>query len=116
MNVGNVLVSLLSTYLMDRAGRKILLLASNVGMIIGIVALTIALAGPKQDFTAGLATASVVTFVASFGIGFGPIPWLLPAELFAMDKIAKGAAIAATSNWLANFVVGQTFPFISGAL
>lgn len=85
-------------------------------MIVSILALTIALESPNQSWTAPLATVAVVCFVSSFGIGFGPIPWLLPAELFAMDKIGQGAAISASSNWCANFLVGQTFPSISTGL
>ena len=52
----------------------------------------------------------------SFGIGMGPVPWLLPAELFPADKVAVGSAFAAMCNWLANFVVGQVFLPVSAAL
>merc|ERR1712232_732833 len=85
-------------------------------MIVAICALTVALESRSQEWTASLATLAVVCFVASFGMGFGPTPWLLPAELFAMDKVAQGAAASASSNWLANFLVGQSFPYISSRL
>ena len=39
----------------------------------------------------------------------GPVPWLLPAELFPSDKVATGTALAAVCNWLANFVCGLIF-------
>ena len=48
--------------------------------------------------------------------GAGPVPWLLPAELFSPDKCAKGSGLAAASNWLANFVVVQAFPSLSNSL
>eukprot|EP00962_Isochrysis_galbana_P015901 scaffold4545_cov111-Isochrysis_galbana.AAC.19 len=109
MNIGNVGITVLSVELMDRSGRRFLLLASTVGMVVSLLALTLALSEPGQAWTPPLAVASVVGFVMSFGIGMGPVPWLLPAELFAADSCAKGAALSAGTNWLANFVVGQAF-------
>tara|TARA_B110001452_G_scaffold182222_1_gene153060 strand:+ start:551 stop:1243 length:693 start_codon:yes stop_codon:yes gene_type:complete len=116
MNVGNVLVTLLSVWLMDRAGRRVLLLGSSVAMVAAILLLTLALSNPGQVWTSPLAVVSVVSFVMAFGIGMGPVPWLLPAELFAMDKCAKGSGIAAGANWLANFIVVQAFPALSNSL
>jgi len=116
MNVGNVLVTLAATKLMDRAGRKQLLLISSSGMLVAIVGLTAALTNPGQPWTSPLAILSVVSFVMSFGIGMGPVPWLLPAELFRMDMCAQGTSVAASSNWLANFMVVQAFPMIQSRL
>jgi len=116
MNLGNVVVSLLSGVLMDRAGRRTLLLISASGMFLSILALTTALANPGQVWTQLLAVVSVVSYVTSFGFGMGPVPWLLPAELFAMEHCGRGTAVAASSNWLANFIVGQVFLPMSSIL
>lgn len=116
MNVGNVFVTLLSTYLMDRAGRRTLLLASSIGMLLSTLVLTFVLSSPSCLWTAPAAVLAVVSFVASFGIGLGPVPWLLPAELFPQDKCAMGSAVAASCNWLANFVAGQAFLPMTSAL
>ena len=48
--------------------------------------------------------------------GMGPVPWLLPAELFPADKVAVGSAFAAMCNWLANFVCGLIFLPLASAL
>jgi len=109
MNIGNVFVTILSAWLMDRAGRRALLLRSTLAMSASIVALTVALCNPGQSWTALLAIVSCVSFVCSFGAGMGPVPWLLPAELFPADKVATGSAFAAMCNWLANFVCGLIF-------
>merc|ERR1719464_560067 len=85
-------------------------------MVVSIVALTAVLSSPPQPWTAACTVVAIVGFVASFGIGMGPVPWLLPAELFPMDKCAMGAALSAASNWLANFVAGQTFLVQANAL
>jgi len=116
MNVGNVLVTLLSTCLMDREGRRTLLLGSSVGMLASILGLTVVLTSPGRPWTAPCAVLAVVSFVASFGVGLGPIPWLLPAELFPVDKCATGSALSASCNWLANFAAGQAFLPLSTAL
>ena len=106
MNVGNVLITCLSAWLMDLAGRKPLILGSTLGMSFSIVALTFALTHPGQPWTAPFAVVAIVGFVMSFGVGMGPIPWLLPAELFPPDKVAAGSSFNAICNWLANFAVG----------
>lgn len=116
MNIGNVLITCISAWLMDLAGRKPLILGSTIGMCASIVALTVALTHPGTSWTAPFAVFSVVGFVMSFGVGMGPIPWLLPAELFPPDKVAAGSSFNAICNWLANFVVGLIFLPISTAL
>ena len=74
-----------------------------------ICVLTLALTHPGTPWTAPCAIVGVVAFVAAFGIGMGPVPWLLPAEVFPADKVAVGSAFAAMTNWLANFVCGLAF-------
>lgn len=112
MNAANVAVVLLSTLLMDWVGRRPLLLASSVGMGCAVAGLT-----------AGLLTQSVsvvcigvVSFVMCFGIGLGPVVWLLPAELFPMHERAAGMGAVTTANWLANYAVSQSFPIVAKAL
>ena len=67
MNVGNVLVVLLSTVLMDRAGRRVLLLTSIAGMAFSIFVLTAALVSG----IVWLVIAGIVLFVTAFGLGLG---------------------------------------------
>jgi len=105
MNVGNVLIVLLSSLLMDRLGRRALLLLSVGGMALACALLTAALLSGNVP----LVCVAVVLFVATFGLGLGPVTWLLPAELFPMKKRAAASGLATGVNWLANFVVGQAF-------
>ena len=116
MNVGNVAITLLSAWLMDIAGRRSLLLYSTGAMVASICVLSFALTHPGQTWTAPLAICGIVAFVCAFGIGMGPVPWLLPAELFPADKVASGSALAASCNWLANFVCGLVFLPLAAAL
>ena len=45
----------------------------------------------------------------TFGLGLGPVTWLLPAELFPMRKRAAATGLATAVNWLVNFAMGQAF-------
>ena len=112
MNVGNVAVVLVSTVLMDRVGRRVLLLSSMAGMLCAIVMLTVALVGGCVP----LVCAATVLYVMSFGLGFGPVVWLLPAELFPMSKRAPASAAVTSVNWLSNYAVAQAFPLLASAL
>ena len=105
MNVGNVLIVLVANQSMDRLGRRPLLLMSVGGMGAACVLLTLALLLGNN----ALVCAAVVLFVMTFGLGLGPVTWLLPAELFPMKKRAAATGLATSVNWLANFAVGQAF-------
>lgn len=50
------------------------------------------------------------------GIGLGPIPWLLPAEILPGETRALASSVAASTNWLANFIASQAFLLIANLL
>jgi hypothetical protein len=54
--------------------------------------------------------AFVVIYNAIYGFTWGPIPWLLPAEVFPLRGRSKGMALATCSNWLFNFIIGMSSP------
>ncbi|MEV6275272.1 sugar porter family MFS transporter [Nocardia sp. NPDC051832] len=108
IGVLNVIMTLVSIRLIDRWGRRPLLLTSLSGMA---VALAILGATFVWDFPAAhvIALLCLLTFIAFFAIGMGPVFWLLLAEIFPPAERGSGAAVGATSNWIANFVVSQVF-------
>mmetsp|Transcript_86718 Transcript_86718/g.163502 ORF Transcript_86718/g.163502 Transcript_86718/m.163502 type:complete len:630 (-) Transcript_86718:182-2071(-) len=112
MNVGNVINSILASALLDRAGRRPLLLGSATGMAVSGFILTYALTVEQPI----VIIAGVVGFVMSFGMGMGPLPWLLPCELFAPEYSSNGVSAASTVNWLANFICAMTFQSIAEQL
>jgi len=114
MNIGNFLVTGVSSVLMDFSGRKALLLGSAGAMAFCICLLTLALAGTLgETYTAGLSIFSVVSMVTVFGVGLGPIPWLLPAEFFTTQNVASGSALTCTVNWVSNWIVATIFPILA---
>lgn len=55
---------------------------------------------------------AILSFVAFFEIGPGPIPWFIVAELFSQGPRPAAFAVAGFSNWSANFVIGMSFPYV----
>lgn len=106
----NVLLTIAAIPLIDRVGRRPLLLWSLGGMAVSLVALGVAL-GPGQSGPVANAVALVAmtSYVGAFAIGLGPVFWILAAEIFPPESRARGTGLCALVNWAANFVVGQAF-------
>lgn len=54
--------------------------------------------------------AFVMLYNVVYGFTWGPMPWLLPAEIFPLRCRSKGMALATTSNWIFNFIIGMVSP------
>ncbi|WP_055695238.1 sugar porter family MFS transporter [Streptomyces prasinopilosus] len=107
----NVVVTIVSVYLVDRIGRRPLLLLSLVGMGISIALLGVAF---STDLAPVLMLVFMMLYIVAFGIGMGPVFWVLLGELFPPAQRAEGAGAGSTVNWLSNFVVSLLFlPLIS---
>ncbi|MGH9687424.1 MAG: MFS transporter, partial [Candidatus Acidiferrales bacterium] len=106
----NVVMTVVSMWLIDRVGRRPLLLVGIAGMIISLGVLGYAFHSPSHS--GSFATIAVVTlmfYVASFAISLGPIFWLLIAEIYPLKIRGSAEGVAAGANWAANFVVSLTF-------
>jgi len=107
-----------ASVLMDRAGRKVLLLASSSAMALSLAAMgtyfTIKNAGGDVSSITWLPLVSLIVFIAFFSVGFGPIPWLMMGEIFSADVKELASTVAAMSNWLLSFVVTLVYkPLVS---
>jgi SP family facilitated glucose transporter-like MFS transporter 3 len=109
----NLLATILALKLMDNTERRTLLLISSIGMIVSMVFINLALLGVVPRI---LSLFFILVFVSSFAIGLGPIPWLIVAEMFDSKYVATAMSLACIINWLCNFLVGLTFPFLLKAL
>lgn len=113
----NVGMTVLALRLLDRAGRRTLLLIGVSGMTISLFALGAAFAdGGGGTFASVVAIASLMTFVASFAISLGPIFWLLNAEIYPLSVRSKAAGLGTMANWTFNFIVSLTFLLLIEAL
>ncbi|XP_063291389.1 solute carrier family 2, facilitated glucose transporter member 3-like [Pelobates fuscus] len=108
----NTVFTVVSLFLVERAGRRTLHLIGLGGMAVCAVIMTIALKLGEQIL--GWNYVSIVAifgFVALFEVGPGPIPWFIVAELFSQGPRPAAMAVSGCSNWTANFLVGMLFPY-----
>lgn len=99
----NVLATWLALIIMDKVGRKTLILWSCGGMFISCVFVVLSL---LQYFNNIVSLVSVLAYVVFFEIGLGPIPWLIVSEMFAGKEVAVAQEIAVQANWVCNFFIG----------
>ncbi|KFD64869.1 hypothetical protein M514_01684 [Trichuris suis] len=119
MGVGatNVIMTIVSTAIIDRAGRRTLHLIGLGGMWVTSIGLTISMALLKQGMnTAVLCIIFVILFVVAFATGPGAIPWFFVSELFMQNARGHATSVAVPVNWGAAFIVGWAFPPMQNAI
>ncbi len=110
--VVNFGMSIVAMLFIDRSGRRVLLIASEMGTFIFSLLLVI---GYKLQ-VANLLVASVFCYVASFAIGIGPVPWMITSEMTPIYASSSVGAVATAMNWAMNFLIGQVFPIVFDAI
>ncbi|XP_066964873.1 facilitated trehalose transporter Tret1-like [Macrobrachium rosenbergii] len=101
-----------SSLFIDRAGRKILLTGSALFMAISLVALGFFFyekAIGQADSLQWLPLVSLMLFITSASIGYGPIPWLMMSELFPRAVVGEASSFSIMTNWSTSFVCTLTF-------
>jgi sugar porter (SP) family MFS transporter len=107
VNVGMTVVAL---RLLDRLGRRPLLLAGSAVMALALALLALVFAiGAGSTTGSLLAIASLMLYVGAFAVSLGPIFWLLNAEIYDLRIRSKAAAVGTMANWTFNFIVSLTF-------
>ncbi|MGH3800599.1 MAG: MFS transporter, partial [Pseudonocardiaceae bacterium] len=101
--------------IVDRRGRKPILLAGLVGMSASLLALGVAALVLPTNSTAlfVIAVAAIVGFTNTFSATWGPVLWVQLAEIFPLAIRGSAMAIATLFNWLAAFMVTLTFPSLT---
>jgi MFS family permease len=119
----NVAATVLAMYLIDKAGRRPLLLVGASGMAAAGVALTAVLvvkgnggASSSSGALGPLAIVLVLLYVTFFEIGLGSIPWLIAGEMLPEAPRASAMAVAAGVNWVFTSVVALGFQPVKAAL
>src|SRR5256714_8427426 len=108
VGIVNVGMTVLAMYLVDRAGRRPLLLIGIAGMIVTLGVLGLSFRHSSGQL-AWIAVICLMGYVASFAIGLGPIFWLLIAEIYPLKIRGLAEGTAATFNWASNLIVSLTF-------
>ena len=120
-SITNIVVTLVAISLIDRVGRRILLLIGSLGMAasLGTLAVIFGTAPvidgePVIGDTPGtVALFAANLFVVFFGMSWGPAVWVLLGEMFNNRIRAMALGLAAAAQWLSNFVVSITFPVLA---
>ena len=114
IGVVNMLMTLPGMYLIDKAGRRALLLFGAVGMCAGMILLAVVnLSGlAKGPVVLVLTLVGITVFIASFSISWGPVQWVALPELFPLRVRASAVGTCVTFNWLFNMVVTLAFPIL----
>ena len=111
----NGITYLLSTvppwYLVDRWGRRLILLSGAIAMIISLSAISYFIF-IDIHYTPVLTVIFVMIYNAAFGASWGPIPWLYPPEILPLSIRAKGASLSTAANWACNWIVGEITPVL----
>jgi MFS transporter, SP family, sugar:H+ symporter len=114
----NILATIPAIMLIDRVGRKPLLLTGSIGMTLtlGAMAAVFATAGVGPDgkpmlshmaAVAGLTAANL--YIVAFAVSWGPVMWVLLGEMFPNEIRGAALAISGATNWISNFAVTVTF-------
>lgn len=123
--VTNIVSTFIAIALVDKVGRKPLLLVGSLGMFLSLGILTLIFGNADFDSAGklmldeGVGTFALIAanlFVVFFGLSWGPIVWVLLGEMFNNRIRGAALAIAASAQWLANFAITMTFPILLGSV
>jgi SP family xylose:H+ symportor-like MFS transporter len=106
MGVVNILFTLVAIFTVEKWGRKPLLISGSLGMAIGAIGVAVTFGHEGMEF---VTAASIMVYAASFMFSWGPITWVLIAEIFPNTIRGGAVAIAVAFQWIFNFIVSSTF-------
>ncbi|XP_074578096.1 plastidic glucose transporter 4-like [Curcuma longa] len=110
VGASNVLGTVVASSLMDKRGRKTLLITSFSGMAVSMSLLSLSFSWKAlAPYSGTLAVLGTILYVLSFSLGAGPVPALLLPEIFASRIRAKAVALSFGMHWVSNFVIGLYF-------
>jgi hypothetical protein len=98
-------------YIVDRWGRRPILLSGAVAMTISLSLISYFIYLNVQS-TPMLVVLFVMIYNAAFGYSWGPIPWLYPPEILPLSIRSKGASLSTATNWAFNWLVGEMTPIL----
>ncbi|KAG7173755.1 Solute carrier family 2 facilitated glucose transporter member 5-like [Homarus americanus] len=102
---------------MSFCSRRVLLLTSVALCCVCQIVLMAALSLiPTSSYAPYVAIVALMSYVLVYGMGLGPVPFMIATELFPVGPRSVGISLGATCNWLCNLLVGLTFPLVQGAL
>lgn len=119
-----IIATFISSLVVDKLGRRILLLTSSLFMAAGLIILGAffslkrrGLAEPETlETLAFLPIVGLCIFIIAFSLGFGPIPWIVSTELFPSEIKSVASSMAGSFNWLMAFLITKFYGDMSASL
>ncbi|XP_047317095.1 sugar transporter ERD6-like 16 [Impatiens glandulifera] len=109
-------ITMIGAVLMDKSGRKPLLIVSASGLFVGCLMAAASFFFKGQslylEWTPFLAVAGILIYVASFSIGMGAVPWVIMSEIFPIHIKGVAGSLVVLVNWLGAWIVSYTFNFL----
>ncbi|TKY46495.1 Plastidic glucose transporter 4 [Spatholobus suberectus] len=110
VGASNVFGTVIASSLMDKQGRKSLLITSFSGMAASMLLLSVSFTwNVLAPYSGTLTVLGTILYVLSFSLGAGPVPALLLPEIFASRIRAKAVSLSLGTHWIFNFVIGLSF-------
>lgn len=111
----NCLSTIPAVLLIDRMGRRPLLMAGAIGTTVSLIIVGAIVAHYGKDLAANKAAgwtgiAFVYIYCVNFAYSWAPIGWVYPSEIFSLGMRSKGIAITTSSTWMNNFIIGLVSP------
>ncbi len=117
VGVTNVVFTVFAVMLLDRVGRRKLLIGGTIGCALSLATLGLFF-NSKALMSHGevIALVALIVFIASFAIGLGPVFWLMISEIFPLRVRGPAMSVCAVANWAFNFVVAVSFLSLTKAI
>jgi SP family xylose:H+ symportor-like MFS transporter len=109
VGIVNLTFTVVAILTVDKFGRKPLMIIGALGMAVSMIALGIAFYTGNPGMAA---LVFMLTYTAAFAMSWGPVTWVLLAEIFP-NSIRGAMSIAVAAQWIANWVVSYTFPILN---
>lgn len=106
MGVVNITFTLVAVFTVEKLGRRPLLICGSIGMAVGAFGVALTFGNPSLSMVCML---SIMVYSASFMFSWGPITWVLIAEIFPNTIRGAAVAIAVAFQWIFNFIVSSSF-------
>lgn len=105
----NLVFTVIAIFTVDKFGRKPLMIIGSIGMAVSMIALGFAFYFNQLGL---MALILMLTYTAAFAMSWGPVCWVLLAEIFP-NSIRGALSIAVAAQWIANWIVSLTFPMLN---
>jgi SP family sugar:H+ symporter-like MFS transporter len=119
-NAASIVACFIATALIDRVGRKPLLILGSIGMAVTLAIMAVVFGTANtvngslvlSATTGPVALVAMILYAMLFNVSWGPVMWVMLGEMFPNQIRGSGLAVSGLSQWLSNFAITMTFPLL----